>query len=101
MCGQTYVDSQEGVSQAVSHAGLSEDSDSADEDQPRPSQLRRGRSHGLRHAERAVTWTDAQLATLQVDQLLLVVCQVIGNIHGWSGKVNRDEQEGRQGLGQV
>ena len=58
----------------ICHAGLSEDSDTADEDQQRPNQLRRGRSQGLRHAERAVTWTDTQLATLQVGVPLPAVC---------------------------
>ena len=85
----------------VSHAGLSEDSDSAGEDQPRPNQLRRGRSHGLRHAERAVTWTDAQLATLQVSLPLLVVHHVSGNICGWSCQVSREEQKGAGGEGEL
>ena len=61
----------------ISYTGLSEDSDTADEDQQRPNQLRRGRSHGLRHAQRAVTWTDAQLSILQVGLPLLAVCPVI------------------------
>ena len=62
------------MSSGVDHAGLSEDSDTADEEQQRSNLLRRGRSQGLRHAERAVTWTDAQLSTLQVGLPLLSVC---------------------------
>ncbi|KAL3148110.1 hypothetical protein ABBQ38_014391 [Trebouxia sp. C0009 RCD-2024] len=61
---------------------LSEDS-ADDDEQQLPTQLRRGRSQGLRlgrHAERAVTWTDAQLSTLQNREDALYEAQEHGRV---------------------